>query len=125
MLYRRVQHALALPFALAHLQGLSPHSHPSTVFQYLHLEDAHLAPALGELGDTLTHSLGSHEILHDEEIEFLAKSEEMGKERVEVCFDREMDDLLEMRVVEMCEYPKQVLVNVFGSVRKRRREIAA
>lgn len=91
----------------------------------LGVENAHLAPAVGELGHALAHALGRHQVLHDEEVELLAEGEEVGEERVEVRLDGEVDDLLEVRVVEVGEDAEQVLVDVLGRVGERGREVAS
>jgi hypothetical protein len=49
----------------------------------------------------------------------------VGKEGIEVSFDRQVEDLLEMLMVEMSEYPEKMFVDVFGGVSEGRREIAA
>ena len=40
----------------------------------------------------------------------------MRKERIEMRFDGQMEDMFEMRVVEVCEYAEKVFVYVFGRV---------
>lgn len=84
----------------------------------LHLEYAHVAPAVGEFSDALPQALGGHEVLHDEEVKFLAKGEEVGEQRVEVRLDGEMDHLLKVRVVEVRKDTKEMLVDVFRGVRE-------
>ena len=82
------------------------------------LQNTHISPLLTELCKTLAHSLLSHQILHDQQVKLFAKRQEMREERVEMCFNGQVNNLLEMGVVEMGEYPEKVFVDVFGGVRE-------
>jgi hypothetical protein len=64
----------------------------------------------------LTHPFWRHELLHPQQLKLFAERQKVGKERVEVRFDREVEDLLEMGVVQVSEDPEEVFVDVLGGV---------
>lgn len=84
----------------------------------LRLQPPHLPPLLTQRANPLSHSLRRHQLFHTQQLELLSKRQEMRKERVEVRFDRQMEDLLKVRVVQMSKDAEEVFVYVLGSVRE-------
>lgn len=66
----------------------------------------------------MSHTLGGHKVLHYQKIKFFSECEEVGEERIEVRFDGEVEDLLEMGMVKMGKNTEKVLIDVFGRVCK-------
>lgn len=84
----------------------------------LWLQNTHLPPLLTQLRNALSHTLGGHKVLHYQKIKFFSECEEVGEERIEVRFDGEVEDLLEMGMVKMGKNTEKVLIDVFGRVCK-------
>jgi len=91
----------------------------------LNFQNPHFPPLVTELRYALAHPLRRHEILHHQQIKLFSKRQKVGKERVEMCFDGEMQDLLKMRMVNMGKDSEEVFVNMFGRVGKRVWELSA
>ena len=55
--------------------------HETTIEQLNHLclQHSHLSPLVSQFSHTLSHTLGGHQILHDQQIKFFPKREEMRK----------------------------------------------
>ena len=85
----------------------------------LSLQDSHLPPLLTQLCHALSHPLRRHQILHLQQIEFLAERQEVREQRVEVRLDTQMHDLFKVRVVDVSEDAEEVLEDVFGGVCER------
>lgn len=96
--------------------------HPQT---HLALQNPHLSPLLYQPPHPLPLTLRRHQLAQIQQLKLFPKREEMGEQRVKVRLDGEVQDVLEMRVVEVREYAEEVFVYVFGSVCKGWREIAA
>lgn len=62
------------------------------------------------------------EICKAEEIKLGSKSDKVGEETVEVTLATEMNQMGELRVVDVGEYAEELLVNVLGRRQKGRRK---
>lgn len=91
----------------------------------LSFQHTHLPPFALQQAHALVHPVRRHQVAHHQQVEFFAKRQEMGEERVEVRLDGEMQDLLKVRVVQVGKDPEEVFVDVLGGIGKGCGEVPA
>jgi hypothetical protein len=86
---------------------------------------SHLPPFLPKGSDADFLPRVPAQVFHFKQCIFTAKSQEVGKKRIEVWLGAEMEELVEMCVIDMCEDTEKLAVDVFHGFGEVWREVAA